>query len=86
MIIDKRVKKFKRNIYREIFTLVELNIRIRGNIFQIYSPISWKNFIFINTVSTGRKCNEKPGNKQKYRHRPFESSKYHLHRWLLAYA
>jgi hypothetical protein len=35
---------------REIFTVVELNIRIRGNIFQIYSPISWKNFTFINTV------------------------------------
>ena len=25
-------------------------MRIHGNIFQIYSPISWKNFTFINTV------------------------------------
>ena len=36
---------------REIFTVVEFNIRICGNIFQIYSPISWENFTFINTVS-----------------------------------
>ena len=36
---------------REIFTVVELNIRIRGNIFHIYSPISWKIFLPISTVN-----------------------------------
>jgi len=29
---------------REIFAVVELNIRIHGIIFHIYTPISWKLF------------------------------------------
>jgi hypothetical protein len=33
-----------------IITVIELNIRIRGKIFHIYRPISWKNFTSINTV------------------------------------
>jgi len=34
----------------EVFIVVELNIRMRGNIFQMYYPISWTFFAFINTV------------------------------------
>ena len=37
---EAQIKELKNS--REIFTVVELNMRIRGNIFQIYSPISWK--------------------------------------------
>jgi len=40
---------------REIFTVVELNIRIRGNIFHIYSPISWNKFPSINNDKRDRK-------------------------------
>ena len=45
------IKRYLLKNSREIFTVVELNIQIHGNIFHIYGPISWKNFTFINTIS-----------------------------------
>ena len=49
---------------REIVTAIQINIRIRGTIFQIYTPISWKEFTFINTVKAQKNRME---NRRRWR-------------------
>jgi hypothetical protein len=39
-----------------MFTVVDFNMPISGNIFHLYPPISWKTFPPINTVRENMSC------------------------------